>query len=238
MEKKHDPRKGRSDQGSVHLTDRDLMALRWIAQQYAVRLDQLQRLLGRDAGPGAKEEEWISENAVRLVVARWKRIRLALYKKFTVEDPGWVWLTAHGLRELGHPFKFYEPSLWQLEHLFMINEIRLMLEEEQPAGRWKSERELRAGISYAHAPSHQVDGLWTTGEGVTAIEVELTPKKPAEVDRILRDLTASYPQVCYYVNDATRNGVLAARNHLDTLTAKSVLVQTHPQAEEEEDEAL
>src|SRR6266566_1774468 len=36
----------RSDAGP-RLTDRDLACLKWIAQQYAIRLDQLQRLLLR-----------------------------------------------------------------------------------------------------------------------------------------------------------------------------------------------
>ena len=74
MEEKQ-TRKPRSDKGRVQLRERDLTSLRWIAEQYAVRLDQLRNLLGRDAGRGAKEKGVISENAVRLVVSRWKRAR-------------------------------------------------------------------------------------------------------------------------------------------------------------------
>jgi len=235
MEKK---RKTRADKGFVRLRDRDLKSLSWIAEQYAVCLDQLQRLLGREAGRGAKEEDFISENAARLVVARWKRARLVEYRKFTVEDPAWVWLTAHGLQELGLGYKAYEPSVSKLEHFFMVNEVRLMLEEEQPSGRWRSERELRAGVSYikGDAPAHMVDGTWTTGEGTAGIEVELSPKKPAELQRILRELTATYPQVWYYVTDATRSGVLAARKQFDEITARSILVLTHPQWVEDEDD--
>jgi hypothetical protein len=237
MEKKQ-PRKTRSDKGRVQLRDRDVMSLRWIAQQYAIRHDQLQRLLGREAGRGAKEEDFISENAARLVVARWKRARLVEYRKFTVEDPGWIWLTAHGLQELGLAYKAYEPSLAKLEHLFMVNEVRLMLEEKQLDGEWRSERELRAGVSYVKgdAPAHMVDAEWISQEGTAAIEVELSAKKPTELQRILHELTATYSLVCYYVTDDTRNGVLAAQQRLDPIDAKSILVLTHPQWEEDEDE--
>src|SRR5947207_13125317 len=135
MEKKP-PRKTRSDKGRVQLPDRDLRSLRWIAEQYAIRLDQLQRLLGWEAGRGAKEEEYISENAARLVVARWKRARLVEYRKFTVEDPSWTWLTAHGLQELDLGYNVSEPTLPKLKHLFMFNQVRMQLEERQHRGMW------------------------------------------------------------------------------------------------------
>ena len=40
----------RRDAGEIRLTDRDLWALRWIGEQYAVRMDQLRRLLGSRPG--------------------------------------------------------------------------------------------------------------------------------------------------------------------------------------------
>lgn len=238
MQETKRPRKTRSDKGRVQLRDRDLTSLRWIAEEYAIRLDQLQQLLGREAGPGSKEEDFISDNAARLVVARWKRAHLAEYRKFLVEDPGWVWLTAHGLQELGLPYKVYEPSLSKLEHLFMVNEVRLMLETQQPDGTWRSEREMRAGVSYikGDAPAHMPDAEYITRDGIVAIEVELSAKKPAELQRVLRELTDAYSQVWYYVTDTTRKGLLAAKERLDPVTANSILVLTHPQWVEEDEE--
>ena len=185
---KHPTRKRRSDHGQVQLTDRDLWVLPWIAQQAAIRLDQVQNLLGREAGRGAKEEGWISENAARLVVNRWRRAKLVEYKKITVEEPGWVWLTTTGLHAFELPYKLYEPSLARLEHLFAVNEVRLELERRGPAGTWQSERELRTGRTYSKGESfaHLPDALYLTQEGTIGIEVELTPKKPGDLQGILQ----------------------------------------------------
>jgi len=223
-------RKERSDKGRVQLTDRDQWALRWVAQQYAVRLDQVQNLLGREAGRGAKEEGMISENAARLVVNRWKRAKLAEYRKITVEDPGWVWMTAHGLQEFALPYKMYEPSLAKLDHLFHVNEVRLMLEDERLGGTWRSERAMRAGMTYTKGDTfpHLPDAVLTTAEGPIAIEVELTPKKPADLLAIVQELAQTYDQVWYFTTDETHNGLLAAKRRLEQEVAERVVVRRSP----------
>ncbi len=101
----------RNDKGNVWLTGRDWRSMLWIAEQYAVRLDQVQYLLSQEAGKGAKEPGRIGINATRLVVARWQRAGLAESKKILAFAPSWIWLTAKGLNELGLPFKPYSPSL-------------------------------------------------------------------------------------------------------------------------------
>jgi hypothetical protein len=214
------------------------MSLYWIAEEYAARLDQLQRVLGHQIDCDAKDEHGMSENATRLIVNRWKRAHLVEYRKFTAEDPGWVWLTAHGMWQLGLPYKAYEPSLSKLEHRFMVNEVRLMLEEELPNGSWLCKRDVRAVVSSikGHAPSHLPDAEFVTKEGTIAIEVELSAKKPAELQRVLQELTAIYSQVWYYVTDATRNSLLAAKERLDPVTANSIVVWMHPQWEEDKEE--
>ncbi len=235
---KNTERKERSDKGHVQLNDRDFWALQWIAEQYAVRLDQVQNLLGRKAGRGANSEDGISENAARLVVNRWKRAKLVEYKKITVEDPGWVWLTANGLHAFELPYKFYEPSLAKLTHLFAVNEVRLQIEDERSDGTWKSERELRTGLTYnkgdtlAHLPdAHYIIGTETIG-----IEVELTPKKPADLQMIVRELAETYYQTWYFVADAARNGVVGARNRLEDHLAKRIFVCDYPNNDESNEE--
>jgi hypothetical protein len=42
-------RSERSDKGSIKITERDLVILRFVGEQYAVRMDQLARLLKRPA---------------------------------------------------------------------------------------------------------------------------------------------------------------------------------------------
>jgi hypothetical protein len=229
------PRKPRCDRGQIQLTERDLWVLRWIGEQYAVRLDHLQELLGQEAGRGAKQEGQISESAARLVVARWVRADLATWKKFMVNEPFWVWLTPRGLRELELPYKRYEPSLARLDHLCVINAVRLLLEEQLPDATWTSERTLRARLSYTKGGflPHLPDAELISGAETIGIEVELTPKKPQELRGILGELTNRYHQVWYYVTSETRQAVMAASKQLEPWRAEKIRLTDCPEWGEE-----
>ena len=218
----------RSDKGGVLVTHRDWIVLMWIAEQYAARLDQVQYLLGQRAGRGAKVEGQISRNAARLVIARWQRAGLAESRKILAYTPSWVWITAKGLHELGCAFKAYAPSLARLEHLYAVNRIRLYLEKLHPEAKWFSEREYRAdmiykkGVSFAHIP----DGVLETDKGDIAIEAELTVKKPAELQAILRELANNYHEVWYFANKETYEALATARKKLDPSLAQRILIFT------------
>jgi hypothetical protein len=141
-------RKHRSDMGNVLVTERDWRVLLWLAEQYACRLDQVQYLLGQDAGRGVKVEGQISESAARLVVARWERAGLAAHKKVFVKEPSWVWLTAKALHEFGLSYKPNIPSLVSLNHIYAVNQVRMTVEREHPDDIWISERQIRADMVY------------------------------------------------------------------------------------------
>jgi hypothetical protein len=61
------PRKPRCDRGQIQVTERDLWVLRWIGEQYAVRLDHLQELLGRKQG----EEQSKRDRSVKVQLDWW-----------------------------------------------------------------------------------------------------------------------------------------------------------------------
>jgi hypothetical protein len=86
-------RKQRSDAGKTLWTDRDEFALTWIGQQYGIRLDHLQWLLGRYPGRGAKHTNWISEGAARDVVTRWKQSKWVKVERIRAREAFWVWPT-------------------------------------------------------------------------------------------------------------------------------------------------
>ncbi len=63
----------------VQITERDVAAIAWIADQYAVRSDVLRWLLG-DGQP-------LSESRTRALVARWQRAGLVHAKRFSPDLP-------------------------------------------------------------------------------------------------------------------------------------------------------
>ena len=82
------------------MTERDVFALRWIGQQYAVRLDQLQQLLGQRPGHGAVHEGVISESATRDVVTRWRKAGWVCMERLRANQPPWIWLTRKGIHKV------------------------------------------------------------------------------------------------------------------------------------------
>ena len=188
-------RKERSDKGSIKITERDLSVLRFIGEQYAVRQDQLARLLKRpDLGS-------LSDSATRAVIARWERAGLTESRKVIADEPRFVWLTRRGLDEVGLAFKRWVPTAASLAHIFWTNQVRIHTEERHPSSSWRSERELRKGramqlISDQHC--HQVDAEIILREGVVAVEVELTSKSVDRRRSIMAEVAKRYATVWYF----------------------------------------
>lgn len=187
-------RKQRSDAGKTVWTPRDEFALTWIGQQYGIRLDQLQWLLGRFPGRGAANTNWISEGAVRDVVTRWQRAKLVKVERIRAREPFWVWPTRLALRKVGLPYTYRnleQSSLDDLKHLYAINEIRLQLVDDEEGTRWISERQLLQGVvrssgqELLHRPDAEI--YWTDGT-ITAVEAELSLKKSFELAENLMEL--------------------------------------------------
>ena len=130
----------RSDIGRIILTLRDLWAMRWVAEQKALRYDQLADLLSfwsswqaqQNPSPDSQSAEMeqlapFTLNAVRRVVNRWIRKGYAIAEKPISTDPMWLALTQRGLRELGLPYEADFPIRDALPHLFLINQVRFRL---------------------------------------------------------------------------------------------------------------
>jgi hypothetical protein len=220
----------RRDKGKKLIKPRDLIALLWIAQQYAARLDQVQALLNRMPGKGGKQvsPSGLTISAVLQVVDRWVTLGLVEYKRIYDGEAGWVWLTPHGLSVLQLPYARLTPKESTFPHLYHINRVRLELERRYPAYRWVSERTLRAsqprreeGVTVPHTPDAHV----YTPKLVT-VEVERSPKSPKELDEILTELLiVGMPRaseeaplvsktIWYFVWPKTRLSIEEARNRL------------------------
>ena len=208
-------KKPRRDKGTRLLTSRDVWVLRWIGEQYCARFDQVQQLLSRQPlhrdqakapGPGG-----LTASAVGQVLARWQQDPAYVqYERVYVERPGWIWLTPYGERALDLPYARHTLRESRLTHRYYINLVRLDYEARHPGAVWTSERAILAQLpqrNSGEAVPHVPDGIITCedGRGAIAIEVELSPKKDAELDTVLAGLIGGdrprYRSVWYFVSD-------------------------------------
>ena len=205
---------------SYRLTPRDRLCLIWVALQYAIRFDQLQRLLYRytpaedryKLKPGTDE---LSLDRTYEMVHKW--VTLDLIEKDTIlhGDKLWIWLTRAGLREIGLSFNYSgTPSSIRLAHLYFINQVRLAIEAKRPNDIWKSERQIRKELpptAKGEKQPHTPDAIFTnTANGkVTAIEVECHAKTDDELEDGLRELAITYKSVWYFTTRTTRRQVEA-----------------------------
>lgn len=222
-------RKTKFSKGQVTFKDRDDRVLRWISEQQAARFDQVQDLLGQDAGRGALVEGEISASAARQVIARWRRAGWIVQRKVFHEEPPWLWPTARLLRLLELPYKACEPSFVRLVHIFAVNEVRLSIEDIWPQYQWISERQIRASLPHVKGVSlpHVPDGKLVTDHGIVSVEVELTPKHPSELLAILEELAGTYEMVWYFATKETRPALEAALAKLDPALAIHIHVYSY-----------
>jgi len=183
-------RKTRHDRDTIHLGPRDLLALTWIGQQYAMRLDHLQELLGRFVGHGATQQGQISKSATRSVIARWKQAELVEGRHIDSEEPMWVWLTKKGLKRVELPYQYHNPARLTPQdriHLHAITEVRLRFDTGRHDMQWTSERTLLQGTRRPKGQTliHRPDALLSFGDMHIAIEVELSRKTPSLLSHIL-----------------------------------------------------
>jgi hypothetical protein len=183
----------RKDIGRIKFNDRDEFALNWIGQQYAIRLDQLQWLLGQMAGKTAMNTHWITETAARNVVARWIKAEWVEAEQIRAREPLWIWPTRKGLRRANLPYNYRDieqAGLDDLKHLYAINEIRLG-ECDEKEMQWVSERQLLRGVQHPRGRDllHRPDAVLHRPDGkIIAIEAELSMKTAHELTENLLEL--------------------------------------------------
>ncbi len=183
-------RKTRKDRGVPRLTPRDALALTWIGQQYAMRLDHIQAVLGRHPGHGAAHEDQISESSTRSAIARWKKAGWVSTEGGHDKKPMWVWLTKQGLKRVKLPYQYHDLARLTPQdriHLHAITEIRLRYDTGKQGTAWTSERTMLQGTRRPKGRTliHRPDAILSFGDMHLAIEVELSRKTPALLSHIL-----------------------------------------------------
>ena len=104
--------------------------LRLIAEQYTVRIDQLERFI-------ACEHSATAELTERLA-----RLGSIEHRVLLAGQPEWIWLTKRGARESGTGFSGMCPQAGSLERVSALNEVRLQIGGRAPEARWISGRSI------------------------------------------------------------------------------------------------
>jgi hypothetical protein len=168
---------------------RDLQALRLIDEQYALRVDQLERVLGRS---GRTVQRWTRSLSER----GWLELR-----KLLADEPAYLWLTREGQRAAGTGFGSWQPRIGRLAHIAAVVEVRLYVEERSPQSVWASERILRRELPRGE---HLPDALVTTIGERHAIEVELIPKSKRRTASVIEELLGRYDRALYFCAQPAR----------------------------------
>jgi hypothetical protein len=183
----------RSDAGDLRCSGRDLELLSIVGEQYALSLPQLARLMGR------------SLHAARWLRSRWERAGWAQGRAVLVGQPVFVWLTRRGQRIAGSQYSPWRPNPGALAHIAAVTEVRLWVAQRHPHASWVCERELaREAQLMRTGAQHRPDGLVVLDERELPVEVELSHKRPARRERLMRELVARYGQAVYFAADGPR----------------------------------
>jgi hypothetical protein len=206
-------------------THRDVAALGWVAEQYAVRADLLGLLLGRLSSELPRTAHaWeyatgqqaqlpaLAEATVRYHLRRWHRAHWVMVQRALGRT--WIAPTQRGLALAGVDYRPWSLVPSRLAHVHAVGLVRLAIEAANPHAEWVSEREL------ARLRAQQRGSWWLPDGGLVVadaavngtpplhtIEVELTPKHLAKLQQVFE---ARYPgevQTTYFTPPRHQDGL-------------------------------
>jgi hypothetical protein len=207
-------------------THRDVAALAWIAEQYAVRADTLGLLLGRlspelpqtvhawEYATGQRAQlPALAEATVRYHLRRWHRAGWISVQRALART--WIVPTHNGLTLAGADHRPWSLVPSRLAHVHAVGLVRLAIEVANPEAEWVSERALARVRATQRASWWLPDGGLVVAKvavngalpPVHTIEVELTPKHLAKLGQVFE---ARYPgevQTTYFAPPAHIEGL-------------------------------
>jgi hypothetical protein len=208
-----DGRRGSGRRSGVQLTERDRRLLRWIGEQYCVRVDLLGVLMARHSDDRAvRAAGAVAPRLVQRRVAAWRTGGLVVSRRFLADTPSMVWLTAEGMATVGLPWRSFEPAFPTIAHRHATGVVRAYVESRGVDLAWTCERQLREGLAGgAHCPDALITSTDPTGRiWRSAVEVELSRKHRPRVERILGDSLARYDDIIYFATPEATPVVTAA----------------------------
>jgi hypothetical protein len=226
MASRTDARRPRQWGVGVELTARDATAVRWLADQYAVRADALGLLLGR-LSPEAPSTvhawqyaagQWaelptLADATVRYHLRRWLQARWVSVQRALGRT--WIVPTQRGLALAGVDWRPWTLVPSRLAHVHAVGLVRLAIEAANPQAEWVSERALARLRGQQRASWWLPDGALPAGDDAPAgglrplhlLEVELTPKHLAKLQQVFEDRYPGEVQTTYFAPPAHIEGL-------------------------------
>jgi hypothetical protein len=190
-------------------TARDLIALRWITEQYTARLDVAAVVLGRLSPVGARTPGRLGPRTLRQRLERWEQAGWTIRRRLLGHT--WIVPTTAGIRLTGLELDPWEPNAARLTHHHAVALVRLAREPAPGQAGWICERELwrRRGKASWHladgALPVPVPTLWQArgiGEAFELVEAELHEKARRHTLAAFKTLPPATAQVTYYTPPA------------------------------------
>jgi hypothetical protein len=116
--------------GDSKTTAVNALALRLIAEQYAIPIDQLGRFVDCDEAQMAE------------LVSRLARLGYMQKGALLAGQAEWVWLTKRGAERSGTRFAGMRPEAGSLQRIRALNEVRLQVRRRASGARWVSGRSI------------------------------------------------------------------------------------------------
>jgi len=192
----------------VRITRRDLLAVRWIAEQGVARIDTVGRLLQQRGCPA-------DERSLRRLAERWDDAGLVTRGRILADAPTLLWPTLEGLRAAGITLRqgqrVDQPSIGTLHHNLAAAEVRLVY--EVGGWSWTAERFLDETLR----TQHRADGLAERDGTRILVEIERTQKAGPRLLDILRSNLRA-PETAgthYWTTEAVLPVVQAAARQLE-----------------------
>ena len=155
--------------GIRQVTERDILALTWIAEQYCICSDQLQSLLGISAKATTKIPQRLSVSATRNAVSRWLELGyIDPPRKIIAEHQPYLWLSRRGITQLNLPYPYYQPRPSSIKHYYAVNSVRLHLQTHGQQVVWRAQRTLSKTAECRPLPDAE---LRLSDASITAIQV-------------------------------------------------------------------
>jgi hypothetical protein len=196
----------RRDAGILQVTERDILVLTWIAEQFCISYDHVQRLLALLSPATTKHPDRVAPSTAQNAIERWLQLGyIDVPHKIIREHATYIWLSRKGLKELGLPYGYYQPKPSSIRHLYAVNAIRLHLQRFQIAAEWRARRHIRLHTERRPVPDAEI---LLDDCPIIALQVleqpRLTTMTLQDELTTMQALTRTYSRLWYFVHAQVR----------------------------------